>query len=801
MDNIESKPSLMDEDDNATAHAALFADPERGWPPIERAIVKLQRSMSSDDVVGGEREEKACSLFDPTEKTMLYTGCFILCTQHSHDFSKELYVKHTEMFTKYYGADGVDSVRTAIRSQMSNDEYFLKEVLRCWKNHSMMNQWAQKVFMYIDRFYVRAQKLPTLLENGLRVFERLIYDTFRDNIISALISLIDRERTHMIAVDIEMVKELMQMFVDINPSAYTTDLEDPLVEATREYYHRVSAAWAQEHTSAGYLNMVVCAEAELTRTRFSATMEARNAEVFNEECLALRLEMIVGNGKEGECMNLLKNDDGSGLNRMWRMIRRLSQPDGIELMASTLMTYVQELGDALVTQWTEVLAANAATSNTNKRPSVKSDGTVDDVSYVRDMITLYNRFDSLVTIHLQSHHTFKNSLNNAFVSIVNRSVGNHTVANILSVRADRMLRIGSASANELSEGEVDALMNDVIVLLNFVRDKDLYAEVYRRQLSKRLLESKSIGDEPERAMIAKMKLKYGTNFTNKMEGMLNDMSVGTSHQKEFDAHCAANSMLQGISMCVNVLTVGHWPTTKYFANIRMPPAMEACIKAFGSFYKQKAESRRIAWQFFHGNVSLKGRFGDGTRTYEIHVTTMQAIVLMHFANATDTPKTMTDVQTLTNIPEEVVKRVLHSLACGKFRLLTRTAGNEDEETANKGIKRTDIFAFNNSFTSQMRKIRIPMASLDDIHSAPNNDDAKLQNDMDKSRSLAIDAAIVRVMKIRKQLGHQQLISEVLSQLSFFRPEMKVIKKCIEALIERDYLERDPAAPAMYKYLA
>ena len=57
------------------------------------------------------------------------------------------------------------------------------------------------------------------------------------------------------------------------------------------------------------------------------------------------------------------------------------------------------------------------------------------------------------------------------------------------------------------------------------------------------------------------------------------------------------------------------------------------------------------------------------------------------------------------------------------------------------------------------------------------------------------------MKARKTLAHQQLVGEVFSQLSLFRPDGKVIKKRIEALIEREYLERDPDQPNTYKYLA
>ena len=51
--------------------------------------------------------------------------------------------------------------------------------------------------------------------------------------------------------------------------------------------------------------------------------------------------------------------------------------------------------------------------------------------------------------------------------------------------------------------------------------------------------------------------------------------------------------------------------------------------------------------------------------------------------------------------------------------------------------------------------------------------------------------------------HTQLISEVLSQLEGrFKPEVPMVKKRIEDLIARDYLERveDESVPT-YRYLA
>ena len=70
----------------------------------------------------------------------------------------------------------------------------------------------------------------------------------------------------------------------------------------------------------------------------------------------------------------------------------------------------------------------------------------------------------------------------------------------------------------------------------------------------------------------------------------------------------------------------------------------------------------------------------------------------------------------------------------------------------------------------------------------------------QDRQYQIDAAIVRTMKARKSLTHQLLVSELYTQLKFpLKPPD--IKKRIESLIDREYLERDKDNQQIYNYLA
>jgi cullin 1 len=380
-------------------------------------------------------------------------------------------------------------------------------------------------------------------------------------------------------------------------------------------------------------------------------------------------------------------------------------------------------------------------------------------------------------------------LKDAFAEIVNRDIGKIKTADLMSSFCDRILKSGSAE--KLSEGEIEDYLERTVTLFAYLTDKDIFSDYYRNQLAKRLLNQRSASDDMERSMIGKLKIRCGAQFTSRLEGMLNDLSIGADSAKKFEEYCKANEARLGLGkldFTVQVLTTGHWPTYKPL-DINIPHIMQRGIAVFKEFYEAETTHRRLQWNFSLGNATVKGVFNK--RTYELQVTTVQAVVLMAFNG--ESVRKFNELQEHTNMNEDTLKRVLHSLAMGKYKVLIKTSGESSSDPKEaKQVKNTDIFTFNDQFSCQHRKFRIPMSSLEDDRNTKR---------VDEDRTVAIDAAIVRIMKARKTLSHSQLVAEVLAQLAFFRPEGKVVKKQIEALIDREYLERDSENPNTYKYLA
>ena len=244
------------------------------------------------------------------------------------------------------------------------------------------------------------------------------------------------------------------------------------------------------------------------------------------------------------------NDKTSDLERMFRLFNRIE--NGLVPMAAIVREFIESVGNAVIEKKKAKVQAMKAEGQKEKP---------DDPEYVKSLLSCHAKYVDLIKVHLANHALFQKALKDAFVTVMNAEVCEYTNAELLSTYCDRILKAGG---DKLSEEEVEINMERAVELFTYIEDKDFFGEVFRNQLAKRLLNQKSASDDLEKSMISKLKAQVGTQFTSKMEGMLNDLSTALDHEKKFKEFRERDSEKGkcDLDVSVQVLTTGNWPTYK-----------------------------------------------------------------------------------------------------------------------------------------------------------------------------------------------------------------------------------------------
>jgi len=730
---------------------------DQGWEYMEKGIMKLKR------ILEGLPEPP----FSSEEYMMLYTTIYNMCTQKPpHDYSQQLYDKYREAFEEYITKTVLPSLKE------KHDEFMLRELVRRWLNHKVMVRWLSRFFHYLDRYFIARRSLPALNEVGLTCFRDLVYQEVKANARDAVINLIDKEREGE-QIDRALLKNVIDIFVEIGMGQmelYELDFEAQMLLDSGAYYSRKASNWIVDDSCPDYmLKAEECLKRERDRVShyLHISSEQKLVEKVQHELLVVYSPQLLEKEHSG-CRALLRDDKVDDLSRMYRLYHKISK--GLDPVSNIFKQHVTAEGTALVQQAEDAASSQAANG-----------AGVQEQVLVRKIIELHDKYMAYVNDCFLNHSLFHKALKEAFEVFCNKTVAGSSSAELLATFCDNILKKGGSE--KLSDEAIEETLEKVVKLLAYISDKDLFAEFYRKKLARRLLFDRSANEDHEKSILTKLKQQCGAQFTSKMEGMVTDLTLARENQTNFEEYLRNNTNVNpGIDLTVTVLTTGFWPSYKSF-DLSLPPEMVRCVEVFKGFYETRTKHRKLTWIYSLGTCNINGKFDS--KPIELIVSTYQAAALLLFNNSDRL--SYSEIMTQLNLTHDDVVRLLHSLSCAKYKILTK-------EPNTRTVSTTDNFEFNSKFTDRMRRIKIPLPPVDERR--------KVIEDVDKDRRYAIDAAIVRIMKSRKVLGHQQLVMECVEQLGrMFKPDIKAIKKRIEDLITRDYLERDKENPNMFKYLA
>jgi len=742
---------------------------EAGWREIkERGMDRLEKIIE-EDFKG--------PAFHPKEFAEIYTIVFEMCTQNNADnHSAFLYILQNKTISEYLHRCVLPDLNKY------NDERLLKEFLLRYNNHQIMTNWNYKFFIFLERFYILTDpSLFSLTHNADVHFKTIVFDAKKTNITNALLKLINSNRDGNI-VDVNIVQNIISIYKKMES---LNEFEMALLLSTSVYYKKQTEVWMSENQFEEYALIIEkCIENEnhqLDTYLITKEIKEKVLDIIYEDGVRKRTDYLLNDGK---LFN--NNPDLKEIGCIFRIFNRANM---LEPMSELFKKHMDEVGKSIVSAM--VTDSNSVSEKTEKTEKTE---IIDDPHFIKNIIQMHEKYITICDNTFNKNPIFNTSILKSFNTIMNQTIDKHLMAEFLASFCDRLLTNG---AEKMSETETSWYINKSIDIFAYIHDKDVFGLLYKNQLGKRLLNKRSASNEMERHVVSKLKIKYGAQYTSKLECMLNDNNVSEEQVDEFRKYfkeMSHGTTCENIDFGVQLLTQGNWPT---YPNIplKLPSNMQKCLDIYSALYNHKTPGRLLYNMYTLGHVIMKCSFGS--KAYEITMSLLQSCVLTAFISEKESTIAQSEsmsfkqLQDSMNISEEYLKRTLHSLVCGKFKILRKNASDPADEKKGS-IKNMDTFQINTKFTSPVRKFRIPMASLEE-----HNDSRKI----DEDRSFVVDASIVRIMKARKTMGHQMLLAEVATQLTFFKPDIKIIKKRIECLIERDYLMRDDENPGMYKYIA
>ncbi|KAL8142821.1 hypothetical protein V2J09_015853 [Rumex salicifolius] len=692
--------------------------------------------------------------FTPTQYMELYTIIYNMAIQ-SPDFSQQLYDKYREFIEDYIMSTVVPSIRE------KSGELMLREVVKRWENHKIMVRFLSKFFYYLEIHFIKSRILPSLVDVGLSCFHNLVSE--HSQVWDVVSSLIDQEREGK-RVDRALANTFSDVLDEIGMGIQKKypEYEAHCLKAASAYYSSKASAWILEYSSPDYfLKVEECLkkEEDIGSHYLKSSSVPNLMQRVRHELLSVYATQLLENEHSG-VRALLRDNKGEDLSQIYRLFLKIPREPG--RIAAIFKQHVVAEGMTLFNQ------AEDAAGNRK-------------VISIRDLIEFHYKYIQYVNDHFSCATPLYNALKEAFEILCNKFDPKSSSAELLVTLCDDILKKGSSedSSDEAIEDTLEKMVTCVI-------DKDLFAEFYRRKLARRFLFEKSANEEHERMALMKLKHVFGAQFIFKMEGMFTDLTLAKEKQTEFDNYIKSNPYSNpGIEFKPTVLNSAFWPLCKS-VSMNLPQEMAKCIEGYQEFYQTKTKCRKLTWNYSLGTCYIDGRFNS--KTIELIVTTSQAATLLLFNNS-DT-LSYSEIKTYLNLyDDDDVVRLLHSLSCGKYRILEKRPNTDT-------ISSTDYFEFNSNFTDKMTRIKIPLPSIKATKMK------KFVEDVVKDRRYVLEAAIVRIMKRHKVLNHQVLVMECVKQTShLFKPDIKDMKKPIEDLIDREFLERDKKDPNVLKYLA
>ncbi|KAK3584458.1 hypothetical protein CHS0354_005258 [Potamilus streckersoni] len=661
------------------------------------------------------------------------------------------------------------------------DEQVLCFYTKQWEEYQFSSKVLNGMCAYLNRHWVRREcdegtkGIYEIYSLALITWKDHMFKPLNKQVTNAVLKLIERERNGE-TINTRLVSGVINCYAALglnedDPTAkgptlsvYKENFEQPFLEDTERFYKRESTEFLRQNPVTEYMKK---AEARLLeeQRRVQVYLHESTQDVLARKCeknlIEQHLEIF-----HYEFQNLLDADKNEDLGRMYQLVSRIQ--DGLGQLKSLLETHINNQGQAAIEKCGE---------------SALNDPKI----YVQTILDVHKKYHALVMTAFSNDSGFVAALDKACGRFINNNAVTK-MANLSSKSPELLARycdlLLKKSSKNPEEAELEDTLNQVMIVFKYIEDKDVFQKFYSKMLAKRLVQHMSASDDAEASMISKLKQSCGFEYTSKLQRMFQDISVSKELNDAFKNHLQGSADPLDIDFSIQVLSSGSWPFQQS-CTFALPQELERSFQRFTTFYSNRHSGRKLNWLYHMSKGEIVTNCFKNR--YTLQASTFQMAILLQYNN--EDTLTVQQLENNTEIKRDMLVQVLQILLKSKL-LVTE----DDENDLQSSSKMSLYFQYKN------KKLRVNI-------NVPMKTEVKLELEsthkhIEEDRKLLIQAAIVRIMKMRKMLKHQQLIMEVLNQLSArFKPRVQIIKKCIDILIEKDYLERVEGQKDTYSYLA
>lgn len=710
-----------------------------------------------------------------------FSDVYSLCVAYPEPLADRLYGE-----TKQYLIDHVAQLLNKV--QEDGEQNLVKNYFHYWSQYSVGSQFLHSLYLYLNHQHIKSQKMSDaeiiygstdpsntaqdqmeIGELALQVWQSNMIWPLGHQLVRLLLEAIDLDRAGKPpSIPLEAVRGTILSFVEVQIykkksqlQLYIELFEQPFLNASGEHFKRDAALLLQEKDVSLYMERVKAKiEEELFRARrfLHSSSLPKVAHRCELHMVAEHLQFLYS-----ECQNMVKYEKKKDLSNMYDLLK--SVPNALVALVDTVFDHIKNQGLSAI-------------------HNLQGDSI--HINFVENLLAVYKKYKELIKEVFKSDQNFMGALDKACNSVINHRPNDGRSPcrspELLAKYCDTLLK---KSSKGISETEVDEKLSESIIIFKYIDDKDIFQKFYSRSLAKRLIHQQTQSMDAEEAMINRLKQACGYEFTSKLHRMFTDMSVSADLNNKFQAFIKQGDLDLGINFGIYVLQAGAWPLGQAVVTpFALPQQLEKSVQMFERFYHDKFNGRKLTW--LHHLCQAELKLGYLKRPYVVTVQTFQMAVLLLFEKTDQL--SCKEIRETLQLNSEQFKRHAISLIDSKL-LLADTEELDETET---------ILRLNMDYSNKRTKFRITAA----IQKETPHEVEQTMNSVEEDRKMYLQAAIVRIMKSRKVLKHNLLIQEVYAQSKVsFAPSVQLIKKCIESLIDKQYIERTPHSSEEYSYVA